>query len=281
MARGVPIETDLGSVNGNTHERVIDIDDEAFLDDDVSINHARNAVRTDVRANARRERQIHFVEPLPPTHGKHQVLHGDFVSVDLQDPMPLRPGCQCRSQLPRPVRLFGAEFHRNAATLGTCDAEIDVREAPVLAVAFVIDAEIAAPQSNLGKVASVQAARVETLYPSKQRSKILNAGGARSPRRGRIGVCHRSERPRGRRTCDERRGDSGCGNEWPLHAPGEHGEFAVPLNAHRHLRADQAQAFRTDAAGEQAARRYTHFCFRCARDDITVRIADDYVANAQ
>ena len=63
------------------------------------------------------------------------------MSVDIQDPMPLRPGCQCRSQLPRSVRLFGAEFHRNAATLGTCDAEIDVREAPVLAVAFVIDAE--------------------------------------------------------------------------------------------------------------------------------------------
>ena len=98
--------------------------------------------------------------------------------------MPLRPGCQCRSQLPRSVRLFGGEFHGNATTLGTCDAEIDVREGPVLAVAFVIDAEIAAPQANLGEVASIQAPRVETLYPSKQRSKILNAG-ARGPRRGR------------------------------------------------------------------------------------------------
>ena len=68
------------------------------------------------------------------------------------------------------------------------------------------------------------------------------------------------------------------------------GRFMLPANTvsllSRSMRTaisapTRLQAFRTDAAGEQAARRYTHFCFRCARDDITVRIADDYVANAQ
>ena len=48
----VPIETDLSALDGNAHERVLEIDDDPLLHQHAALEHMRNTVGTDVGADA-------------------------------------------------------------------------------------------------------------------------------------------------------------------------------------------------------------------------------------
>src|SRR5205807_2501480 len=80
-----------------------------------------------------------------------------------------------RAHAPRAFDRLRAERKRDADALGTRHAEIDIGERPLLAIALVVDGEVAILQADLGEVAPVQAAGVEALDPSQQRGEVGNA----------------------------------------------------------------------------------------------------------
>ena len=54
LARRVPIEIDFGAIDRNARERIVEIDDDALVHQDLAVEHVRNAVGSDIGADARR-----------------------------------------------------------------------------------------------------------------------------------------------------------------------------------------------------------------------------------
>ena len=188
LASPIPIETDLGAVDRNAHERVVEIDHDALLHGHPAVEHVRNAIGTDIGADAPRQRQIDLVLIIAPSHGEHRILGRDFLHLDVDDAVAVLARRHRRAHAPRAFDRLRAERNRDAAALGTRHAEIDIGERPLLAIALVVDGEVAILQADLGEVAPVQAAGVEALDPSQQRGEVGNAvacGRARA--RGRSG----------------------------------------------------------------------------------------------
>src|SRR5262249_24745184 len=161
-----PIESDLGTIDRDAAERIVEIDDGAFVDHDAAVEHAWNAVGPDLGANAPGERQIGLVLVVAPTHGEHQVFGRDLLRIDVDDAVSRAvPGRHRCAHLPRPLADLRAERDCDAAAFGPRHAQIDVGECPLLAVALVVDREVAAFEPDLAEIAAVQSAGVEALDP--------------------------------------------------------------------------------------------------------------------
>ena len=293
LARRVPLEVDLGAIDRNPPERVVEIDDEPLLDRNAAIDHARNAVGPDFGADAARQRQIRLVLALAPSHGEHQVLGRDPLRLDVDDAVSLGPARRHgRAHLPRPLDTLRAQREGKTTAFGPRHAQIDIGERPLLAVALIVDGEVAAFEPDLRKVAAIQSAGVEALDPGEQRGEVGNAAArirrrrcCRRDRRGRRDDGHGrgpldiGQRPR--RSADDGSGRCRRGDERALVAAGEDRDLAVRLDPHRHLGADQAQAFGANAAGEQAGAGNADFRLRRAGHDGAFRVAHHDVANAQ
>ena len=292
LARRVPVEIDLGTIDRNARERIVQIDDDALLHQDTAVEHVRNAVGPDIGSDARRDRQIRLELAFAPAHGEHQVLGRDFVGVDIDDAVAIPARRHRGAHLPRSFDAVGSQRECDAAALGPRHAQIDVGERPLLAIALIVNREIAVLEPDFSEVAAVQPLGIETLDPGEQRGKVGNAiaGGRGSSRRrgGRGGRRHCGARRspfdlcRCRRACG-RGAMRGCrsGDEGALVAAGKDRDRAVRLDAHRHLGADQAQPFGADAPGEQSRARDTDFRLRRARHDGAFGVAHHDVADAQ
>ena len=241
------------------------------------------------------QRQIGFELALAHAHGEHEILGRDLLCLDVDDAVALPlTRCHGRAHVPGPLDVFRAQRDGDAAALGPHHAEIDIGERPLLAVALVVDREIAALEADLGEIAAVQAAGVEALDPGQHDGEVGNAvAGDRGRVRGRRGCkgCSgwrgRAERRRafelrGRRGPRQRRsGIGGRGDEGTLVAAGKDRDLAVGLDSHRHFRADQAQTFGANAAGQQARAGDADFRLRRARHDGAFGVPHHDVANAQ
>ena len=86
--------------------------------------------------------------------------------------MPLLPGRDGCAHLPRSFDIIGAELHGNAAVLWPRHAQIDIRKCPLLAIALVVDAQIAAFKADLREISTIQRADVKALDPGKQRGEF-------------------------------------------------------------------------------------------------------------
>ena len=296
LARDVPVEIDLGAVDRNAGERIIEIDDDALVHQDLAVEHMRNAVGSDIGADARRERQIGLELTLAHAHGEHEILGGDFLRLDVDDAVALllarRHGGAHR---PGPLDVLRSQRHGDAAALGPHHAEIDIGERPLLAVALIVDGEIAAFEADLGEIAPIQSAGIEALDPGQQHGEVGNAvaghrGRAHGRRGRRAGSGWRSRAERGGAfefgSGRRRTGVRGCGvgrrgDERALVAAGKDRDLAVGLDPHRHFRADKAQPFGANAAGQQAGARDPDFRLRRARHHGAFGIAHDDVADAQ
>ena len=71
LARRVPVEIDFGAIDRNAGERIIEIDDDALVHQDLALEHVRDAVGPDIGADARRQRQIGLELALAHAHGEH------------------------------------------------------------------------------------------------------------------------------------------------------------------------------------------------------------------
>src|SRR5947199_152153 len=244
-------------------------------------------------ADAPGQRQVGLVLIRVQPHGEHHVFGRKSLCFDIDDAVTLLARRHRRAQVPRPLEAVRAERDRDASPLRSRHAQIDIGKRPLLAIALVVDGEIAALQPDLGELASIEPARAETLDPGDQRGDIRNAaadacgrgwsegsgrGGRRRPRRCgcALGVCGGADRLRRRWRRGGRSGDKGA-----LVAAGENRELAVRFDAHRHFGADQAQALGADATEEKTHARDADFGLRGAGDDAAVGIAHHYVANAQ
>ncbi len=281
----VPIQADLGTVDRNAVERIIEIDERPLLHQDAPIHHARDAVGTDVGADARVQRKIGVVRHLAPAHRQHQVLGRDLLGLDVDDAMALLARRHCGAHPPRSLRVLRAERHGNAAALGPRHAQIDVGERPLLAIALIVDGQVAALEPDLGEIAAVETAGAEALDPGDQRGEFRNAHAHRRCRRWR---CSRRRRDRRRQPCrrsggaGDHRGRAGGGSdERALVGAREDRDLAVRLDAHRHLGAHQAQSFGADAAGEQSGAGDADLGLGSTGDDRALGVAHHDVANAQ
>src|SRR5262249_58996233 len=108
-------------------------------------------------------------------HGEHHVFGRELLRFDVDDAVPLLARRHRRAHVPRPLGGLRAECNRDAATFGPRYAQIDVGERPALAIALIVDGEVAVLQADLGEVAAVKATRVETLDPREQRGQVGNA----------------------------------------------------------------------------------------------------------
>ena len=148
----------------------------ALVHHDPAVDHARHAVGADIGADAARQREIGLVLARADAHGQHQVLGRDLLRLDVDDAPPVsRPGVMRRAHQPRPLDAFRAERNGDASALGPRHAQIDVGEGPLLAVALIVDGEIAALEADLGEIAAIESAGVETLDPGEQRREVGNA----------------------------------------------------------------------------------------------------------
>ena len=89
LARRVPIETDLGAVDRNAPERIVEIDDGALVHHDTAIDHARNAVGADIGADARRQRQVRLVLVRRSIASPASDLWRTLLRLDVDDAMTL------------------------------------------------------------------------------------------------------------------------------------------------------------------------------------------------
>ena len=284
-ARGVPFKIDLGTVDRNAGQRIVGIDDEALVHLNAAIEHARQTIRADVGVDASRKRQVGLIRSLAQPHRQHEVVGGDVLRLDVEDAAPLRTRRHRRTHHPRPFDGLRTERDGQAAALRAGHAEIDVGERPLLAVALVVDGEVAALETDLGEVATVKPAGIEPLDPGQQAREIGNVvaryrgrgnwGTFTSARRSAVRIPHRGTRRR------HRYRGHGSGDERTLVAARKHRDVAVGFDPYRHLGADQAQALGTNAGGQQAPPGDSDFRLRRARHDRTVGVAHHDVANAQ
>ena len=172
---------------------------------------------------------------------------------------------------PWPFRIVGREAKDHAALRRPRQADIDPAERPTLAVALVVDDQIAVLEAEFAQIVAVEAGRAEAVDPGQDAGDVLQAGAQRSLRH--VGV--------GRLAGRRRRQCRGRGGDRPLVGAGEHGDAAVGLDAHRHFGADQIEAFRAHLAGQQADAGNADFGFRRARDHGAVGVAHHDVAQAQ
>ena len=150
-------------------------------------------------------------------------------------------------------------------------------------------------EADLGEIAAVEAAGIEALDPGQHDGEVgnavagdrgrvrgrrgrsvLGAGGAAAPSAAARSSFARRRGSRQRRSSIGRRGDEGT-----LVAAGEDRDLAVGLDPHRHFRADQAQAFGANAAGQQARAGDADFRLRRARHHGAFGVPHHDVANAQ
>src|SRR5262249_2396058 len=158
-------------------------------------------------------------------HGEHRVLGRDFLRFDVDDAVAVWARRQRRAHAPRPFGGLRAERYRDAAALRSRHAQIDIGERPLLAVALVVDGEVAILQANLGEVAAVETAGVEAVDPGEQRGQVGNA------------VADGRARVRGWGGWDNRRRRGGCrgvlGPRRPERGPGGGGGARCPTGGGR------------------------------------------------
>ncbi len=114
----IPIEPEIGVVDGDAHRVVVVIDDGAGVGDQLPLHHLRCAVRQDVGAHAGRQRQVGFertfVEPQ-----RQQYVAGRYVArfdADRADAVGERT--HRRAQDPGPRRVVGFEAEDYPACCG-------------------------------------------------------------------------------------------------------------------------------------------------------------------
>ena len=173
VARRVPVEIDFGAIDRNARERIVEIDDEALVHQDLAVEHVRECRRARYRRGcAPRAADRARTGSRPTRMASIKILGRDLLRLDVDDAVALLlPGRHGRAHVPRPLDVFRTQRDGDAAALGPRHAEIDIGERPLLAVALVVDREIAAFEADLGEVAAIQAAGVEALDPGQQRRR--------------------------------------------------------------------------------------------------------------
>ena len=230
-------QIEVGAVDVDPAQRLVGIDDVALVELDAALDHLRDAVGADLRAHAGGHRDVGLELAVADAQRQQQVLGRQALGLDLDLADAALAARHGRAQQPGPLAGLRAHGQRDAAAARPRQAEIDVVEFPLLAVALIEQREIAVLQPELAQVAAVEAGGAEAVDPRQQRGEIRDhaaVGRLRRRRRSRInGLGATPARSAGSR---RRRGHE----RLPVGA-GEHRDLAVRLDAHLHLGADQAQ----------------------------------------
>ena len=122
----------------------------------------------------RRQRQVGLELAVAEPHRQHQILGRQPLRLDVDGAVAVLAGRQRRAQQPGPLGRFRADRQRDAAGRRAGQAQIDVLEGPLLAVALVVDGEIAVLEADLAEVVAVEAGGAEPVDPGEQRGEIRN-----------------------------------------------------------------------------------------------------------
>ena len=229
-------------------------------------------------ADARRHRHVGLELSVADPQRQQQILGRQPLGLDLDHADAALAARHGRAQQPGPLAGFRAHGQRDAAAARPRQAEIDVVEFPVLAVALIVDSvrlPFLRPSSLRSRPSRPVAPRLSIHASSAAKSGIMPRLLAGAAARGRA-PAELGASPARNAGSRRRRGHE----RLPVGA-GEHRDLAVRLDPHLHLGADQAQPLGAHAAGHQAGAGEADFRLGRARDDLAVGVAHDDVADAQ
>ncbi len=246
------------------------IDDGTGVGDQLALHDLRRAIGPNIGADARRYRQIDVDGGFEPQ--RQQDIAGRHVAgLDADRPYSVGERAHRRAQAPRPLGIVGLKPEDHAALRGPRQARVDPIERPRLAVAPIVDHEIAVLEAEFAQFLAVEAGGAGIVDPGHDTGRVLDIRTQRRLRRGGVG------RQVGARRTERRRGDG----DRPLVGAGEHGHAAVGLDPHRQLGADQIEALRPHLPHQQAHAGQADLGLRRARHHRAVDVAHDNVAQAQ
>ena len=165
--------------------------------------------------------------------------------IDGAQPLGSRP--HRGGELPWPGGILGAEFEFEGAGTRAGQAQMDVLEPGLLAVAAIVDHQIAALQPDLGQIAAVEAERAEAVEPGEKGGEILLQASACASRAA--GACRRQPPAAALR----RTASAGVVASGALFGAGRHRDPAVGFDADRKFGADEVKPLGARMAAEQAA----------------------------
>ena len=274
--RRIPVEIHLGLVDRDRFFFVLRVSDPSALGYQAALDHLRHEIRADLRPDASGNRDVELEVTFVETHCKKDVPRRYLPRLDLDAALLISARNDGRRQLPRVVVVFGAEIENHAAASVAIQAEIDLLEGPGLAVAAVIDDQVAVLQTELAENFIFGIRLGEAVDPGHERREIGGAGGWRR-RRIRLGGARQRRGGVGRRGFYDRRRD----RDRAAFGAGRNGDLAIGLDAHGKFGADEAHALGMQASHQEAGRGDRDFGFGRGRDDRAVGIADQDVANAK
>ena len=227
----------------------------------------------DLGAQAGRDRQIGVQGSLADPQRQQKVAHRDVARFHADGATALTGRLDARQQGPRTLGIVRTEREQHLARARPRQAEIDLLEFRLLAVAQVLDHQVAALEADLDQVTPVEPERAETVEPGEQGGEVVGRAARSRRRPGAVGGHERRGRTGG---CDHR-----AGRDRPRVGGGEHRDAVVRLDAHRQFGADQIEALRPRVSAEQARACESDFGARRVRHHIAVGVTQNDVADAQ
>jgi hypothetical protein len=165
--------------------------------------------------------------------------------------------------------ILGAKLDFEGTSAWAGQAQVNVLEPRLLAVAAIIDGEISTLEPDLGQIAAIEAKCAEAVDPGEEGGKILLDAALRLAGAVYFG-CGRTPRrsdKRGRR------------RQRMLLGAGRYRDCAVRFDPHRKLCADQIQSLGARVSAEQARARESDFGLGRACDHSPVAVAHHDVAH--
>ena len=135
------------------------------------------------RPHARRQRQVDVEIAFVDAQRQQDVLGRHMARFDADRAHAVAERPHRRAEHPGPVRLVRRQAEDHAALLGPGQADVDLAEGPALAVALIVDDEIAVLEAELAQIVTVEAGRAEAVDPAKNAGDVLRAGAHRPGRR--------------------------------------------------------------------------------------------------
>ena len=211
---------------------------------------------------------VAFVEP----QRQQNVAGGNLARLDADRADAVGERAHRRAQHPGPLGILGLEPEDHAALGRPRQAHVDLVESPVLAVAPVVDDQIAVLEAELAQIVAVEAAGADAVDPGQDAGDILEIRTQRTRRSACVGRLAWDARA----SAAARRVAIGR-----LSAPANtvtrpSVSMRTAISAPTRLRLSRAHA-----AHQQARAGKADFGFRCARDHGAVGVAHDDVAQAQ
>ena len=202
---------------------------------------------------------------------EQNVVHRNLARFDTDGAHAVGERTHRGAQHPGPFGVVGFKPKDDAAPPWPRQARVDAVECPTLAVAPIVNDQIAVFEAQFTQIVAVESGLPERIDPRHDACELLELctqGALRIGGRGWL---------IGRGNIAVGRG----GRDRPLVGSGKNGQPPIGFDTDRHFRPDEIEALGTQLANDQTSARKADFGFRGTCDHRSVGIAHHDVAEPQ